>query len=236
MLIKKSAITSKFSSNAFLLAVLLVILQVGSASAQSDVPQANTQKSYRVINQEIYNRILDELFPRDDPEPDKTVFELILRFRPSFRPTSQIVIRRRVDKVQVVEYTSLDGNIYAKLNEILQRGGNEDLLVMAKSIKVKRTEINVPLAQVQQWYSTFFDSLNTMTRTLREKGKEFDKTGGSETILLDGTSYDLWYRQRVHKLDISLYDIEVDTPGTDGEFRLVQWMNSVRRDVRKLKK
>ena len=37
-------------------------------------------------------------------------------------------------------------------------------------------------------------------------------------------------------LSLSLYDVEIDTTGSDGELKLVQWMNSIRREVAKTKK
>ena len=229
--------TLRLTGNVALCVLFILLLQVGDANAQSgSSPEDSAPKSYPVVSRETYNRVLDILFPRDDPDPSKTVFELILRFRPSFQSTSQMVIRRRVDKVEVVEYTSLDGNIYGKLNETLARGGKEDAVEMAKSIKVKRREISVPYTQVKRWYAAFFDSLASTTKMLQERGEEFDKTEGGETILLDGTIYDLWYEQRLNKMSFSLYDIEVDTPGDDGDFKLVQWMNAVRRDVGKLRR
>ncbi len=227
--------TLRLISNATLGALLILVLPLGSRAQSSSSQQESIPKSYSVVSRETYNRVLEILFPRNDLNPSDTVFELVLRFRPSFQPTSQIVIRRRVDKVEVVEYTSLDGNIYGKLNEILARGGKEDAVEMAKAVKVKRRESSVPYAQVKRWYASFFDSLPSTTKTLREVGEEFDKTGGSESFILDGSTYDLWYEQRLNKMSFSLYDVEVNNPGSDGEFKLVQWMNAVRREVGRLK-
>lgn len=234
MQMRNYAMTLRLISKAALGAVL-IFMQVGSISAQSGSSQDSSQKSFRVVSEETYNRVVDILFPRDDPDRSKTVFELVLRFEPSFHSMSQIVIRKRKDKVEVVEYTSLDGNIYDKLNETLEHGGKEDAVAMAKSIRVRQREISVPSAQVKRWYATFFYSLAVTSKTLRERGEEFDRTGGSETILLDGTTYSLWYKQRLNRMSFSLYDVEVDTPDADNEFKLVQWMNAVRRDVGKTK-
>jgi len=41
--------------------------------------------------------------------------------------------------------------------------------------------------------------------------------------------------QTLNKTSMSLYDVEVDTPGSDGELKLVQWMNRIRREVSKTK-
>jgi hypothetical protein len=54
-------------------------------------------------------------------------------------------------------------------------------------------------------------------------------------LVLDGTTYNVWYKQSLDKISLSLYDVEVDTPGSDGELKLAQWMNSIRREVAKSK-
>lgn len=214
----------------------MLTLQVGSASAQfGSHVQEGAPKTRSVVSPETYDQVLDILFPCDAADSAKTVYAFALRFRPSFKPESQIVIRRGVEKIEVVEYTSPNGNIYGKLNEILARTGKEDAVEMAKSIKVRRREISVSAAQIQRWHATLFDSIANTTRPLKDRGEEFDRTNGSETILLDGAIYELWYENRLNKMSYTLHDVEVDTPGSDGEFKLVRWMNAVRREVAKLK-
>lgn len=223
-------------SRAVACATLVLVLHVTGVDAQRrSAAQNGATKSYPVVRRETYNRVLDIVFPRDDPDPSKTVFAFVLRFRPNSQPESQIVIRRGVDKIEVVEYRSLDGDIYVKLNELLERGSKEDAGELAKAIRVKSRVVSVPLAQVKQWYAGFFDSLASTTKTLREKGEEFDKTGGSETIFLHGGTYDLWYKQFLNQMSFSLYDVDVDDVSSSAEFKMVQWMDTVRRDVEKLK-
>jgi hypothetical protein len=119
--------------NMRLLLAGILALQLGLASAQDRGPKG--QQPNQVVSEETYYRVLDIVFPRTDADTNKTVFQLVLRFQPSFHATSQIVVRRRVDRVEVVEYTSPDGNIYDKLNDILAHGGKEDSVTMAKSIR-----------------------------------------------------------------------------------------------------
>lgn len=235
MQIKTHPMTLRLNSKSALGVLLILAMQVGNANAQSrSSPQDRTPKSYPVVSRETYNRVLDILFPRDAPTPSNTVWAVALRFRPSFKSELQVVIRRDVDKLQVIEYTSPDGNIYGILNAVLARAGKEDAVEMAKAIRVKRREVSVPLAQVKQWYATLFDSIASTTKTLREAGEEFDKTGG-ESFVLDGSVYELWYEQGLKRMSFSLYDVEVDKSSSDGEFKLVQWMNRVRREVAKSK-
>lgn len=233
---RTKAITLCLISNAALGMLLIFTPQDGSVTAQSgSSPQESVPKSYQMVSRETYNRVLDILFPRDDADHSKTVFAFVLRFKPNSRPESQIVIRRGVDKVEVVQYSLLDDDIYSKLNEALARTGREDAVEMAKAVRVKKRVVNVPLSQVKQWHSTFFDSLANTSKVLREKGAEFDKTGGSESVLLHGATYDLWYEQRLNKLSFSLYDVDLDEGRSGVEFNLVQWMDSVRRHIEKIK-
>lgn len=228
--------TLRLIGSAALGAMLTLMLQVNSVNAQSGVTLQNAQtKTYPVIGGETYNRVLDILFSRDEPASRGSLWAVVLRFKPSSKPESQIIIRRDVNrKLEVVEYTSPDGSIYGKLNEALARGDKEDAMEMAKSIRVTRREVSVAPALARQWYVTFFDSLASTTKTLRGALEESEKTG-AESFVLHGTFYDLWYEQGLNEMSFKLYDVEVDKPGSDGELKLVQWMNAVRREVGRLK-
>ncbi|MFN7949554.1 MAG: hypothetical protein U0Z53_29625 [Blastocatellia bacterium] len=222
--------------NATLGVMLILMLLISSIKAQSGATLQGAQtKANPVVGEETYNRVLDILFSRDVPASRGSLWTFILRFKPSSKPESQIIIRRDVNrKLEVVEYTSPDGSIYGKLNEALAHGGKEDAAEMAKSIRVTRREVSVAQAQARRWYATFFDSLASTTKALRERLEESDKTG-AESFVLHGTFYDLWYEQGLNEMSFKLYDVEVDKLGSDGEFKLVQWMNAVRREVGKLK-
>lgn len=216
------------------LSAALIAMLCALSCAQNIVSHDQVQRTNPIVNWETYDRVLDALFPRDDADTSKTIFEFVLRFEPSFHATSQIVIRKRVDKVQVVEYTSPDGNVFDKLNETLGRGGKEDPVEMAKSIRIIRREIPVSDARIRRWFDGLFDSLVVTENAVRHRGNQADKVR-TLTLPLDGTTYNLWYKQGLNKISLSLYDVEVDTPGSDGELKLVQWMNSVRREVAKSK-
>ena len=212
------------------LTLALAITAVGQAGASRPQPQRTSP----VVSRETYLSVLEAVFPRNDPDPSKTLFEFVLRFRPSFHATSQIVIRNRGDRTELIEYISLDGNIFDKLNETLARGGKEDVTALAKSIKVRRREILIPETQMKAWYERFFEAVEVTGKTLKQNGEESLRTR-SVTLVLDGTIYEVWYKQGLTEVSLSLYDVEVDTAGSDGELKLVQWMNSIRREVAKTK-
>jgi len=218
----------------FVLAAALSLASQAGLTAQSNAQPNQAQRTNPVVSWEVYYAVLDAVFPRNDPDTSTTTFELVLRFEPSFHATSQIVIRNRGDKTEVIEYTSPDGNIFDKLNEALGHGTKEEAATLAKSIQVKRREIAMPEAEIKGWYKDFFDSLTATGKTLQQRGEESLKTR-SVTLVLDGTTYNLWYKQGLNKTSLSLYDVEVDTSGSDGELKLVQWMNHIRREVAKTK-
>jgi hypothetical protein len=208
--------------------VSLLLIRAATVECQL---QDGAAKSNKVVRQETYNRVLDIVFPRDEPAGN---YYLVLRFRPSFHPTSQVVIKRGVDKVEVIEYTSLSGNIYSKLNELMSHGAKEDAVEMAKLIKVGRRSVQVSNALVKQWHTSFLESLAESLKTFRKKSDEFDKAGTID-VVLDGTFYDLWYSQDVSEMSLSLYDEEVSDQQPNGHLKLVQWMNSIRHEVAKQK-
>jgi hypothetical protein len=155
-------------------------------------------------------------------------------FVQALTPESQIVIKGGGDKVEVLEYTSLSGNIYGKLNNLIAQGSKEDAAELAKFIKVRRRTIEVPYAQVRQWHAGFLDGLEELSKSFKEQTEQLDKES-SITVVLDGTLYEIWYSQGVSKTSFSVWDEEVSERQPNGRLRVVQWMNAIRRDVEKLK-
>lgn len=206
-------------------------LQCNTAVYANKSPlQGGPPKSYKVLSKETYTRVLDILFPRDETAKS---YLFVLRFGPSFHAESQIVIRGIGDKMEVLEYTSLSGNIYDKLNAVLANGGSEDAVAMARLIKVRRRSIEVPYSKVKQWRAAFLDSFCELSKSLGDKAEQMDKQG-TVTLALDGTFYDLWESQGMGKMSFSFYDEEVGAQQPNGALKMVQWMNAVRREVERL--
>jgi hypothetical protein len=217
---------------AVLIAIVALTLQVGGVAAQTSATlQSQQSTSHPVIDERTYRNVLDIVFPRDEPS-DRTLWAIVLRFRPNSLPESQIVIRRGLRKIEIVEYSPTDGNIYAKLNEALDRGSRRDAVELAKSIRVTRREVTVPHRQVKRWYTTFFDSIPGTTKTIREALQKADNTG-VESFVLHGSVYELWYAQGLMEVSAKLYDVDLADARSGAEFKLVQWMDNVRRGVQK---
>src|SRR6185503_8885915 len=94
--------------------------------------QDRPAKTFPVVSEATYRRVLDILFSNFGEEDVRTFMILTLRFAPSSHPESQIVIKTSRENIQVLEYTSSSGNIYGRLNEALARGEREDPSELAK--------------------------------------------------------------------------------------------------------
>jgi hypothetical protein len=185
-------------------------------------------KSYRAVSHETHERVLDIVFEREKADRD---YDFVIRFEPSSAAESQIVVRRVSGKIELVEYSSLSGNIYSKLDGMMARGGKEDPVEMAKLIQVRKRVIEVPPAQIMLWRRALADSVATSIRTLDQRIVEAEK--GTGTVAVDGTFYHLWYDQVGSHISFSLLDQEVNDREVTGELALVRWMNSVRLNVAK---
>ncbi len=194
-----------------------------SAVRSSASHTLETPKSRPVISNETYEAVLEIVFPRE------TACDYVLRFEPTLAPESQIVIRRSRGKTEAIEYTSLSGNIYRKLDRLKAKGASEDAMEMAKAIRVRKRTVEVPLNYESLWRSNFSISNEASKKLLEERRAE--EAQGIGTVPLDGTLYVIWRGQNGHDAFFRQWDHEVSDHEVTGEFQLVQWMNNIRRDV-----
>lgn len=191
-----------------------------------EIAPQNPGKSHKVVSGETHERVLDIVFQLDEADRN---YDFILRFEPSFAPESQIVIKSEGGKTSVVEYTSLSGNIYRKLNSVMANGGKENVVEMAKLIEVRKRVVEVQAAQAALWRTSFADSIGATVKVLEERREEAAR--GIGTITIDGTFYSLWRDQDGSRISTGVWDHEVSNREVTGELKLVQWMNTLRRDV-----
>ena len=219
--------------------ISLVVFNFSHYSSDSGAvcPSAEVQRQSRtfpMVSDATYKRVLDILFPTDDAERAKTFLAMTLRFAPSSRPESQIIIRRRRETTQVVEYTSASGNIYQKLNEALSRGERDDPNEMVKQLRARRRTVTVPIVRIKQWHVAFLDAVSKSTSLFLQRAESFDKSG-EESVAVHGAFYELSYTQGMNLMSFKFYDQDLGESLPTGESRLAQWMNSVRLEVENLK-
>ncbi len=213
----------------FLLVVTL-LFHFSAAGSRTSPSAQDPPKSHRMITRETCERVLDIVFQHEEATRD---YDFVLRFEPSFAPESQIVIKRAVGKTQVIESTSLSGNIYQKLENIMANGGKVDVAETAKLFQVRKRLLEIPDAQANQWRRSLPGMMAASMKLLEQRSAEAVK--GIGTITLDGSFYSIWYDQVGSHLSMGVWDHEVSNREITGELELVQWMNAVRLDVAKLR-
>jgi hypothetical protein len=206
----------------------MLLFQLSAGGSRTSLLAQDPLKSYKVISRKTYERVLDTMFQRDETNRD---YDFVLRFEPSNAPESQIVIKRAAGKTQVVEYTSLSGNIYRKLDNIMANGGREDAVEMAKLVQVRKRLVEVRDAEVNQWRGRLPEMMAASMKLLEQRSAE--AASGIGTTTIDGTFYSLWYDQGGSNIFFRALDHEVSSREPTGELELVQWMNAVRLDVAK---
>ena len=193
------------------------------------------EKTIRVLEIEDYGKILDMLFPRDvfDEYEYKRSFVLVLRYKPSFDAETQIVIAGRENGINVVEFTSLDGNVYYKLGEIMEKTGQKSSVELAKYIRVKKRELKIPLRQLNIWRRNLIDSVS---RSVRPKVLESTLPAATmANVTDDGTRYELWDSSLSGEIYFTPSGIEENGRDFSGKRSLIRWMERVRREVDKRK-
>jgi len=213
---------------------ILVLLFIGIDSKGNHLLQDSPSNSYRPISSKTYDQVLDILFRQNEFLPNKAIWSIVIRFKPSSGVETQIVIRRKEEKVEVISFTPKNGSIYSQLNSILKQTGIEDAIKMAKEIEIERKEIKTSLRQVNYWHTSLFRSISQSARQLSEYGKELDKTG-KESFVVHGAIYDCWYEHLLNKMSFSLYDVGDSQNTSMARYNLVKWMNILRHEVEQLK-
>lgn len=210
--------------------VLILLFQPGLIGPRSCLWPQESPRNYKVISPATYEKVLDIVFRHDDA---KRQYDFVLRFEPSNAPESEISIERKPTKTEVIEYTSLSGNIYGQLDKILRNGGKEEAAEMAKQIRVRKRILEVPAVQANQWWSRLPDAIAATIKLLEKRRAE--ELRGVGTITIDGTNYSFSYNQVGGNVSTEMWDHEISGREVTGEVELVRWMNSLRLDVEKLK-
>ena len=203
--------------------VLLCLVSGPKISAQ--------ETTVSVLDLDDYSKILDKLFPRDVLDEAGRTFMLVLRYKPSFNAESQIVIAGREGRVNVVELTSLDGNIYYKLTEVMQQTGQESSVELAKYIRIKKRELKIPLQRLDFWRRKLLESLS---KALNPKVLESILPSATElTVTEDGTGYELWDSSISGEVYFSPSGIEEGRRDFSGKRSLIKLMERIKQEVSK---
>lgn len=211
--------------------LLCIAAQTTTLTAQCNSSSPNSSP---VISRQTHERVLDILFPRQYLTAAEADFYIVIRFMPSSAAESQISISKFKNKVQVTEHKSLSGNIYSSLNRMLAKTCREDAVEMAKQFKAETKSVNISPAIATDWHNKLLTSFGGTFNLVKQRSQRLDKTR-EVSIVLDGTVYQLWYENTTDEMEFKFYDEETEDSQITGVLPTVQWMNTVRREVQKVK-
>lgn len=198
----------------------LCVTTYGQAGTKEEPdPRTNTER--------VYDRVLDLLFPLNTLKVSDREFVIIVRYKPSFEAESQIIIVKGEKGAEVTEYQSSEGNIFARLDEMMARTGSDDAGFLAGQIRVRRRRISIPASTIKRWHGSFASSLYQsllVTPGAGTKDKGF--------VILDGTEYELWYVSESKRVTSRF--VGSNGPPSHESQPLVKWMKEVRRWVKSL--
>lgn len=181
------------------------------------------------ISRETHNKLFDILFPLDVLHSSGNKFLIVLRYSPSFADNEQIVLVGKEGRVHVTESIS-NGNLWYKGNDIFEKTNRDDPFEIAKLVGVRKREFDVPFSTVRQWRRGLLTGVGL---ALAPKNSEKPDVSTTETIILDGTIYEIWDQSQSGDLHYQLYWGEVTDRLYPGEPLFIRWMKTIRRDTRK---
>lgn len=196
----------------------LFLLLIGSALTNRTLGQ----EPATVVSEETYYKVLDLVFPRNVLDRRKLRYAFVLRYEPTFQAESQIVIAEQGEEIEVVKYTSLNGNIDLKLDEMLRRTGIEDPEQMAKQIRIQKQHIKLSRADIRLLHKEFFDHLRLSEKT------RLGAMPDTVIVTADGTRYRLWYSGIVD-IQSGFLGSGINAPTRSDEPPLMEWMKAVYR-------
>ena len=201
-----------------------LLLIVGMSGIQA---QTTGAKPVEAVRDETYDKVLDLLFPRPALELEDAQYIFVIRYEPTWKGESQIIIIQRAGVVEIIESASEDGNIYLKLGDILRRGGQENPARMAKQIRVRKRAVSLSPIVFRQLRDNFFDN---WIKSLRSEKTLFEDTSKEVIATFDGTAYQLWY-QGIGLVEYKLGGSSVGNPTRPDEDPLIEWMKTVKLEI-----
>jgi len=190
-------------------------------------------KRFVVISKNTYQDLLNAAFPTGEWDP-RLLYRITILIQPSSAPESKIVINRKSDTTQVLEYMAMNGNIYAQANAYKKRHGLEDFQKMLSMIRVQKRSLEMPSSETDVWHKQLFEQFE---QALLDVKRTTEKSMIQHTadVVIDGTTYDVMYEAGTNAVSFSVYDAEIHSTEVTGEMGFVRWINRLRLAIAKRK-
>jgi len=179
---------------------------------------------------EDYERVLSLVFSPTTQPPKDLVFTIVLRFRPSFEPESEVIIRQGRGQVANVEYIAAEHNVHTTINELLQVAPGVRPEALARDVHVQRRTFTLPVARSFALQAGLFASLSETLLALGAAGAKVHGSGET-TVTLDGESYEVGYEQGLTRLSGFFSASEADLSATPNATGIGKWARALRDEI-----
>jgi hypothetical protein len=199
-----------------------LLIVVSTIRGQEQLPRV-----IPTISRETHSKLFDILFPLDALSSSGNEFVIVLRYSPSFENNEQIILVGREGKVHVIESIS-NGNLWYKGNEVFEQTKRDDPVEIARLIGVRKREFDIPFTRVRAWRRGLLKGVGL---AMAPKNAETPTPPKSESVILDGTIYEIWDKSKAGNLHYSIYWGEVSNRIYSGDPIFVRWMKIIRREI-----
>jgi hypothetical protein len=146
-------------------------------------------------------------------------------------PESQVVIRVSSDGlVDARSYRVRNGNAHAIAVRYKRLIGTEDIKRIAALIQVDERRMTVAASETNKWQFTLLEAIEGSVIALRRTAEQYRKDG-TETVVLHGALYELWYVDGPVSAYWSFIDISPDNAVEQSVLPLSRWINMVMDEV-----
>ena len=211
----------KLSSRFMLHRVLLVMLL--SCFCQHPINGQGRGGQEKTVD--YYNGVLDVLFPRDELDSESVEFALIARYKPPFDPESQLTLTKTWDgKWNLIRYHSESGNIFYKLDEIVDKTGHTEVNWLAKQITVRRTKVPLQESQLENLHRNFIDQVISEL----DLEKQYTKSQPETTVVIsDATQYKAWYKGSSLRIEYENNGSGIGRPKEKYDTYVITWLKKL---------
>lgn len=204
------------------IAILLLLAVVGPLVAGAQEGRTCSSRTIPEPAEGMYDRVLNRAFRVEPVGTQPPHISIVLRFLPSFHPESEIAIRY-ADGAVSAEHMVATVPFDQLWRKYFCKTPTEGAL--AKMMAVRRRRFTAEAETAEKWFRDFWKAINESTTPLQERGSK-------KLYQLDGTRYRLEYQEGLNSLSFEIVGSELGHDGT-GDLPLVQWMNSVRKEIEK---
>ena len=209
-----------------ILAVSLVVISTTRLFAAPQVSQASESNPGNV-----YNQLLDQVFPFDPTGHDSDVFTVSVLFVFASQPEARISISLKRGKDATVDYSVADRNIGSALTGT--SGHPIDIGSIAKSVTISRQSVKMPSAVAVVWQQQLLSALGGSAKILQTEARDYSKAGAI-MLTVDADTYRVTYIQNQTRLSIDLTESQAEsTGGVDPSVSVTAWCKALAAAIKR---